>query len=228
KLRPDFAEAHTGLSLLLLLLGDLPQGWKEYEWRWRTRTLVPRPYPQPLWHGSPLAGKTILLYTEQGYGDTLHFIRYADLLKKRGATVIMESPKPLIPLLSRTPGIDRLIEQGSAPPPFDVHAPLLSLPGALQTTVETIPANIPYLVADPAIVTKWQERLRDLQGFRIGIVWQGNPKHPEQYRFMPLRWFGMLAEVPGVRLVSLQKGAGTEQLADVADTFAVTDLGSGL
>ncbi len=229
QIQPDYAEVHRNVALIRLLLGDFDRGWPEFEWRWRLPGLRPRIFTQPRWDGSPLAGRTLLLYAEQGLGDTLQFVRYARLAKEQGATVIVECQKPLLRLLARCPGIDQLVGQGDPTPPHDVCAPLLSLPSLFRTTVDTIPAAVPYLEADPALVEQWRQELASLSGFKIGINWQGNPHYQhDRQRSLPLREFAPLAGLPGVRLVSLQKGPGSEQLAAVAGQWPVTDLGTRL
>src|SRR5262249_23087139 len=226
RLKPDYAEAHMNLGMARLLLGNYEQGWPEYEWRWQCKPFRSRPLPQSLWDGSPLRGGTILLHAEQGLGDTLQFIRYAPLVKRHGGRVLVGCPEPLARLLNTCPGIDGLLLEGSPLPAVDVHAPLLSLPGILHTTLSTIPAEVPYLFANPELVEQWREELGSVRAFKVGIAWQGNLEHKgDRRRSMPLSYFGRLAEVDGVQLFSLQKGPGTEQLAAVADCFPVTDLG---
>jgi hypothetical protein len=228
-LRPDQAEAHVELAYLQLRLGDFERGWAEYEWRWQTQHFRPhrRAFRQPPWDGSALAGRTILLYVEQGVGDAVQFLRFAPLVKQRGGTVLLECPPALLTLCSGAAGVDRLIPQGSPHPEFDVQAPLLSLPRILGTTEATIPAGVPYLRADPARVAHWRGELAALPGFQVGISWQGNPDNPTDYkRSAPLEAFAPLAGVPGVRLVSLQKGHGAEQLQGVLGRWPVTDLAS--
>jgi tetratricopeptide (TPR) repeat protein len=227
RLRPTDAEAHKKYAMACLALGRFQEGWREYEWRWQCPGTSRPAFAQPLWDGSPLAGRTILLHVEQGLGDTLQFIRYAPLLKQGGGTVLVVSPPMLVPLLERCPGIDRLVPQGAALPPFDVQAPLLSLPGILGTTLETIPARVPYLFADPQRVAHWRAELGPGRAFAIGIAWQGNPQHLLDHdRSLPLTCLAPLAQLPGVRLVSVQHGPGTEQLAEVSNRFPVLDLGS--
>jgi tetratricopeptide (TPR) repeat protein len=229
ELLPDFAEAHLTRAYTWLLTGDWQRAWPEYQWRWRTKDFVPRGFAQPLWDGEPLAGKTILLHAEQGLGDTIQFIRYASIVKQLGATVVVECPKSLLPLLEGCPGIDQQVARGDDLPAFDLHAPLLSVPGIVKTSVETIPAQVPYLFPRPALLEAWRQRLTALDGFKIGVTWQGNPTfRADRFRSIPLRCFAPLAEVPGVRLLSLQKGVGTEQLAEVRDLFAVADLAAEL
>jgi hypothetical protein len=171
----------------------------------------------------------MLLIAEQGLGDTLQFIRYAPVLKQMGATVLFECPEKLVRLLERMPGLDVVFPQGAEPPPHDVHAALLSLPGLLGTRLETIPADVPYIQADAERVERWGRALAAYPGFTVGINWQGNARFPGDFhRSMPLRHFAPLARVPGVRLLSLQKYAGSEQLEELGGAFPVVDLGSRL
>jgi tetratricopeptide (TPR) repeat protein len=226
---PNLVEAHWGLSLTWLTLGNLEQGWVEYEWRWRREGAPRRTFPQPHWDGSPLAGRAILLHAEQGLGDALQFIRYAALVKQRGGSVVVECPGPLLPLLTRCPGIDRLVAQGSQLPPFDVQSPLMSLPRLFGTTLATIPAPIPYLFPDAERVDYWRQRFAGVPGFKVGIAWQGNPRHRrDRFRSVALAHFEPLSRVQGVRLYSLQVGAGCEQLAALSGRFVVEDLGGQL
>jgi tetratricopeptide (TPR) repeat protein len=234
-LQPDLAEAHRGLSNLLLLTGDYDRGWPEYEWRWRTGRLSMPQFAHPRWKGEPLDGRTILLWAEQGLGDTLQFVRYAPVLKSLGAMVLFECPRALMKLVASCPGIDRLLEQRSladgtpatqADIAFDYQLPLLSLPTVLKTRVETIPANIPYLSADAALVERWRAQLRPIEGFRIGINWHGRAGHGAfRQRNIPLACFTDIAELPGVRLISLHKGAGREELAAWQGRQPIVDLG---
>src|SRR5205807_6303152 len=210
ELAPDYAEAHWNLALVWLLQGNFAQGWQEYEWRWRCKQNTPLPpFAKPVWDGSPLDGKTILLQEEQGLGDTLHFIRYARLVKERGGKVILYCPRGLTQLLRTCPGVDGLVERGAAPPEFAVRAPLLDLPKIFNTSAATIPDRVPYLFPDADLVEHWRHELAPLGGVRVGIFWQGNPNHPwDRHRSAPLACFEPLARVPGVRLISLQKGPG--------------------
>jgi hypothetical protein len=147
------------------------------------------------------------------------------LVKERGGTVLVECPASLMPLLSRCAGIDRLIGQGSELPEFDVQAPLISLPLLFGTTLETIPDQIPYLFGDPEAVEQWRRELDSVSAFKIGISWQGNPDYVnDRYRSIPLAAFEPLAGLAGVRLFSLQKGKGTEQLRALSHQFKVVEL----
>jgi len=247
--RPDFAGAHWNRSLLWLLRGNFEQGWQEYEWRrWTLPEFTTRPFSQPLWDGSALSGRTILLVAEQGLGDTLQSIRYAPLVKQRGGTVIVECLPPLLRLLAGFPGIDRLVARGSPLPAFDVQAPLLSLPRIFHTALATIPRAVPYLRANPQLVEHWRKspksevrspksnpslRTSDFglrtSDFLVGLAWQGSPTYRyDRQRSIPLAHFARLAKAEGVQLISLQKGPGTEQLGALAGQLPVLDLGSRL
>lgn len=225
ELQPDFANAHCGFATALLKRGDLIAGFSEYEWRWKAGVLRPVSFPQPRWSGEPLAGKTILLSAEQGFGDTLQFIRYASIVKGLGATVVVECPDRLMKVLMNYTGIDRLVRSGDELPSFDVHSPLLSLAATFKTSLETIPRNVPYLFADQSLVDYWRERLRDVQGFRIGINWHGRVGQGTfLQRDIPLDCFASLSEVAGVQLISLQKGVLDEQ-AGASARLPILDVG---
>ena len=221
----DYAEAHRNRAMAWLSRGDFERGWPEYEWRWRCRGRPMTGFAQPRWQGDDLAGRTILLHAEQGLGDTLQFVRYAPLVKQRGGTVLLVCPRPLVRLLSSCPGIDRVLAAGSSLPAFDVQAPLLSLPMILGTTLATVPAEVPYLAAATEATERWRHALGPVPGFRVGIAWQGNRRYrSDRQRSFSLAALGPLARVRGVRLINLQKGAGTEQLGALAGEFAVTVL----
>jgi Flp pilus assembly protein TadD len=230
--QPSAPEPHGSLAVANLVLGRFLEGWPEYEWRWRCKMFAgcERSFAQPVWDGSPLDGRTILIHAEQGYGDLLQFVRYAPLVKARGGTVLVECAAPMHPLLSRCGGIDALLPKKPPLPAFDVHAPLMSLPGILGTTVATIPADVPYLSVPDELVERWRRELEPIEGFRVGIGWRGNARNPyDRYRSLRVEQLEPLARVAGVRLISLQKGAETaEELRRVADRFEVIDLGEGL
>lgn len=188
--------------------------------------MAPSPHAdRPLWDGSPLDGASLLLHANQGLGDTLMFIRYAPLVAARGGRVLVQCQPCLIPLLASCPEIDRLIPEGVSPLEFDVQAPLLSLPGLLGTTVETIPAEIPYVFARPDLVATWRHELAPIRGFRVGIAWQGNSGHYwDHRRSFPLELYEPLSRIDGVQLISLQKGFGAEQLDALGGRFPVVNL----
>jgi tetratricopeptide (TPR) repeat protein len=230
-LNPALSQAHMNLSSALLITGRFEEGWSEHEWRWKTRNMAPgrRDFAVPLWVGEPVGGQTILLHAEQGLGDTLQFCRYARLIES-GAAVVLEVQAPLARLVSRMPGIAQVAVRGQALPPFDLHCPLLSLPRAFGTTLATIPDK-PYLAADPAEATSWRERLANLPGLKIGLVWAGEPRTgaPElaaidARRSMALSTLAPLAEVEGVSFVSLQKGKPAAQAAGPPAGMTLTDL----
>jgi tetratricopeptide (TPR) repeat protein len=228
RLQPENPGARNCRALWWLQQGDFERGWPEYEWRWAIQPNSRRSFPQPLWDGSDLNGRSILVHAEQALGDTIQFIRYAQLVKQRGGTVVVESQPPLLPLLRNCPGIDRLVAHKQPLPPCDVHAPLLSLPGVFRTTLATVPTNVPYLFADPKLVEQWK-RTFDASSFNVGIAWQGSASFPgDRMRSIPLAHFAPLARVAGVRLFGLQKGTGREQIKAVARRVSVIDLGDRL
>ncbi len=229
RIEPGHAGAHHCRALWWLQQGRLAEGWPEYEWRWKVPDIIVRQCRQPLWDGSPLDGRTILLWAEQGLGDTIQAIRFAPWVKQLGGTVVVECQAPLVRLLSRSAGIDHLVPRGSPTPDVDVEAPLMSLPWLLGITLETIPSDVPYLYVDHALVDQWRRKLEGSPGFKIGIAWQGNPGFLEdRHRSIPLRHFAVLAAVSGVQLISLQKGPGLEQLREITGRFSVIEIGSRL
>src|SRR5262249_50659935 len=152
---------------------------------------------------------TILLWAEQGLGDTIQFARYAALVKQRVGTVLLDCPAPLRGLLASCPGVDAVVGSDGPLPAFDVQAPLLSLPRLLGTTLPSVPNAVPYLFADAALQERWRERLGPGKGLKVGLVWRGNPQYAgDRHRSVRLERFRALAGVPGVRLFSLQKGKG--------------------
>jgi tetratricopeptide (TPR) repeat protein len=244
-LDPNDAAAHHNRGLVLLRLGRWGEGWPEYEWRWRTTPPKSplRDFAQPLWTGGDTPDRVVMLHAEQGFGDTLQYCRYAPLAAKRCAKVYLEVPATLlrlcagslsddkvevVPRAANFPGHERL-------PHFDLHCPLLSLPRVFATTLADVPAASPYLIADPADVAAWSQRLSALPGLRAGLVWAGNPQYPDDSRrSLRLAQLAPLA-ITGVSFVSLQKGAGahaeaapagmtlldaSDDLRDFADTAA--------
>ncbi|MFI3219494.1 MAG: tetratricopeptide repeat protein, partial [Methylococcales bacterium] len=184
-IHPDYAGAHWNVSFCYLILGDFEAGWQNYEWRWQTDGFknAVRHFHKPQWFGeSSLQGKTIFLYGEQGIGDILHFCRYVKLLADLGAKVILEAPKTLSRLLANLEGVDQLIVSGDTLPDFDFYSPLLSLPLAFKTRLDSIPANTPYLFSEPDKVKHWQAILGEKTMPRVGIVWSGNPAQKSDYR----------------------------------------------
>jgi hypothetical protein len=209
----------------LLLAGDFAQGLPLYEWRKRLEHAMVPPLAAPIWHGAEdLAGRTLLIYADQALGDTLQFCRYAHLAQQRGAQMIVRVQPQLTELLASLGPDIRVIAPGEEPRGCDYQCALLSLPLAFATTLQTIPAAVPYLAADPRRVAHWREQL-GAGGFRVGIVWQGSRHRIDVGRSVPLEMFRPLATVPGVRLISLQKGAALEQLRAAQAGFAVETPG---
>ena len=225
---PNDPDAHYNYAEALLASGAFAAGWDEYEWRLRRGHAKWRDFG-PVWRGEDLAGRTILLHPEQGFGDTLQFARYAPMVAARGGRVVMEVQPPLVRLMHSLRGVAQVVALGDPLPPFEAHCPLLSLPRAFATRLHSIPAAIPYLQADPAHGGGWAARL-PTSGLRVGLVWAGG-LHPhangvtvfDQRRSLPLAAFAPLAGIAGVHLVSLQAGPAAEQLQTPPAGMAVLD-----
>jgi len=225
-LKPGFAEAWWNKSLCALAMGNFEEGWRLYEWRKKKPEPVAfRDCPQPAWSGEEsIAGKTLFIYAEQGLGDTIQFCRYAALAQAKGAKVILAVQDGLIRLLNALGPAIQIVPLNATPDAFDMHVALLSMPLALRTDGNTIPANIPYLRAEPEKVSDWRTRIGS-HGFKVGICWQGNKGVvADAGRSFPLRHFEGIAKHPGVRLISLQKNDGVEQLQDVPAGMMVETL----
>ena len=228
EIKPDYAEAHTNRAIVRLLLGDFERGWRDYEWRWRhadTSTLADqREFSEPRWLGEEaLAGKSILVHNEQGFGDVLQFCRYAKLLTEKGARVILEVPKPLLTLLANLDGVSQLVARGSGLPQFDYQCPLLSLPLAFGTRLTTIPASVPYLRADAAKVAEWQVKLGEKGRPRIGLAWSGSLA----VKSIPLEQ--LIQHLPeGFQYVSLQKEVREADRPVLRSTGAIADFAQDL
>lgn len=216
-LKPDYTAAHLNRAMTLLRIGRFPEGWAEYEWRWRnTQSALCRDRRRssvPLWLGrESLAGKTILLQAEQGYGDTLQFCRYARLVRDRGAKVVLEVHPALKRVLSRLDGVAQVISRDEPTGEVDFQCPLMSLPLAFGTTLETVPSGQRYLVGEPELVERWRTRLGERRGFRVGLVWSGGlrPHEPEYWSANARRNIDLQELIgldhPRIEYVSLQKG----------------------
>ena len=231
ELKPDFAEVYWNKALTFLLLGELSQGFNLYEWRWEKQDTYKfkRNFSQPLWLGvEPLSDKTVLLHSEQGLGDTIQFCRYARMIADLGATVILEVQKPLVRLLKDISGVTTLLAQGDPLPEFDFHCPLLSLPLAFKTDLNSIPSASSYLEAGAERVVYWKDQIKG-DGLKIGISWQGSKTTKVDIgRSFELKLFKNLAALPNVQLISLQKGYGSEQLKNMPSGMQVMDLGEEL
>jgi tetratricopeptide (TPR) repeat protein len=229
-LRRDDADANFMKALALLTRGDYRAGFEKYEWRWR-RSGMPeqKSRGRPLWRGEyPLARKTILLHAEQGLGDTIQFARYVPVLAASGATVVLEVQPELTALMAHLKGAAKVIARGEAPPPFDVHCPLGSLPLALKTEPGTVPADIPYLSADDAHLTKWSARLGPRERPRIAIAWSGNASHlNDRNRSLPFAKLAPLFSAP-MQFISIQRDVRGEEAAALAAETRVTHIGAEL
>lgn len=226
--QPSHAEAHVALSECLLLAGEYQRGWREYEWRWRTTMIAPlvRNYPQPAWQGGQdVAGKTVLIYAEQGLGDCLQFARYVKYVRARGAQVILEVPPSLKNLMRTLDGADHVLAKGEPLPAFDLHCALMSLPAALDIGGDF--ANAPYLGAPPAAVAKWRGRLPPADGLRCGVAWSGAAmtRGTGVYRSIPLDTFKRIAD-SGATLVGLQRDIRESDRAALESFPALHNLGS--
>ena len=242
-INPASVETRWNQALCLLQMGRFEAGWREYEWRWERARIKAdrRRFAQPLWRGDfSIDGKTILLHAEQGLGDTLQFCRYAALVSKLGAKVVLEVPAALMRLMTTLDGVDQLVEAGQPLPPFDCHCPLLSLPLAFRTDEASIPAATPYLFADLEAAHAWRERIdakadanadaRTDRRLKVGLVWAGeNRSHVAELRkidarrSIALERFAPLLDVPNVRFFSLQKGAAASQLSGSELSARVVD-----
>ncbi len=222
---PDDPEAHFHQAMCRLTLGEEAEGWRQYEWRWRTRQFeaLARDFPMPLWlGGESLQGRTILVHAEQGLGDALQFCRYVPVLADRGASVVFEVYPGLVRLMRRLAGVSAVIGRGEPLPASDFHVPLMSLPLALGAKAHQHAE--PYLSPDPTDAEAWARRLDGIEGFRVGLCWAGGARPDQRIahaidlrRSLPLAAFRPLADLPGVRFVSLQKGPPAAELAAACD-----------
>lgn len=205
-IRPDYPECRWNEAICLLQAGDFISGWDKYEWRWRLPESNQVAMPSAIWGGQQsIEGKTILLWSEQGFGDTLQFCRYVPLLAARGAKVFLEVQPAIVPLLQGMQGVNRVIAAGGERQAYDTHCPLLSLPRALATDLHSIPAKVPYIACSESKRVHWTERLGKRSGPRIGLVWSGSPTHKgDRWRSIPLYLLKSLVEISGVEFYSLQ------------------------
>lgn len=203
ELRPGFPDALWNLSLVLLLKDHTAEGWQAYEARRQLpRRFILHDFPQPEWEGGDIAGKRLLIHAEQGFGDIIQMARYLPLLAERGATVLLECQSELKRLMEGVSGVTQVIPRGDLLPAFDLHCPLMSLPGRFHTTTATIPASVPYIHVDRTLVEHWRQKLSQVEGLKVGLIWAGRPT--PRNRSIPPELLAPLANVPGVRFFSLQ------------------------
>ena len=231
KLRPDHADTHYNEALCRLLIGDFDRGWEKSEWRWETghTSDKKRNFVQPLWLGSSdIAGKTVLLHGEQGFGDMIQFSRYVPLVAERAGRVILEISEPLRELMGTLSGAAQIISKGDPLPHFDLHCPLLSLPLAFTTGLKTIPSALPYLRASPQALLRWDARLGLRRRPRIGLVWSGRPTHKnDRNRSVKLRALLPLLDIDAV-FVSLQHDLRADDAATLKDQKNIIHFGDEL
>lgn len=227
-LDPENVTIRTNLAYLFLSLGRLEEGLIEHEWRWKKPEAGKlRDFNCPLWKGEPLQGKRILIHAEQGFGDTLQFVRYVPLVAQRGGKVILEVPRALHKLLSQISQAEQVISAGDPLPEVEWHCPLMSLPLAFGTTLETIPFYTSYLSIPQDEISSVKQRWPG-EGLRVGLAWSGNPNHKaDAYRSTSLEQFIPLGTISGVSFYSLQVGPASKQIAEVASSFTVIDVCSG-
>ena len=230
-LAPDNGPAHWNRALALLTLGDYPAAWRDYDWRWRIPELVQSAEVKVLerrWRGEPVAGKTVLLHSEQGIGDTIQLARYAPLVARQGARVILAVQPVVVSLLAQLPALERVMSVADPLPPFDLQASLPDLPGLFGTSLATIPDARGYLRADPARAARWKERLGSESRRKIGLIWAGNPRHrDDRYRSIALATLEPLLRRDDVAWFSLQIGERGQDLAAAA-VARVVDLAAEL
>ena len=221
---PDNAELHRNLGVIHLLLGEYDVGWQKYRWRWKMPGMYRPPTRAPRWNGEPIAGKTILLYAEQGLGDAIQFLRVAAELEQRGAKVIVQCSERFLPLFTSAPGIDRFVLENSPIPSVDFHASLIevvdvlySLTGEICWGESLFESDRGYLTVSAELIAYWKRWIdAEPQPIRVGINWQGNPgHHADVYRSIPLQSLAPLSAIPGVTLINLQHGFGVEQIESV-------------
>jgi Flp pilus assembly protein TadD len=227
-IEPNQHDAHFNLGLLLLLRGEYERGWREYEHRWDLGDVTRPDFKQPLWEGERLDGKTILLHSEQGFGDAIQFFRYVPAVAQFGGRIVLRIERALVRLAASLPGTI-VIKPGDARlPDFDVWCPLMSLPRLLGSDAELMPLTLPYLAPRAGIAERWRGTLAALPGVKIGLAWAGNPKHVNDLRrSISLERLRPLLEVPGVGWASLQVGPHSADIASLPEA-TIVDLSAQL
>ncbi len=231
-INPDDHLAHFNLSVIHLLKGNLKEGWEGFKYRFLRQDISRYFNPkylnlfQPQWDGSAIKGRTILLYAEQGFGDTIQFIRYVPMVLQKCDKIIVTCQEELISLMQRINGIHDVVAHGQKLPDFDFHCPLLNLPSIFNTTLETVPATITYINTDTQKVLKWRERLQsDSARLKIGLCWAGNPTHKnDRNRSISLSMFSMLGDMENITFYSLQKGKAAEQAKNPPKGMSLVDF----
>jgi len=223
----NHADCRWDRALTLLLKGDFLRGFDEYDWRWKLDRSPPRGFTQPIWDGSELKGKTVLIHQEQGFGDMIQFARYIPMIKEKGGIVVVEVQPELSRLFSTIPGVDKVINRGSPLPKFDFYIPMLTLAKVFATTIETIPSTLPYLKAPDMHAVQLPASMDNQR--QIGIVWAGKPTHKnDKNRSCDFTHFIELLGIPGTSVYSLQKGDRQADIAKHGCEALVQSLGDRL
>ena len=231
---PQVALTHTARAFSLLMTGYFEEGWQAYEWRWRMPNNAPRICEQPRWDGSDPKGRRFYLYTEQGFGDALMFVRYTKQVRMQGGHVVLECKPEMFRLFQSSDLADEVVvrtQEDESPPTFifDQHLPIVSLAGFFTTSLQTIPAEVPYLHPDPVLKEQWRTSLQSLQGVRVAVAWSGNPKTSvNRQRACTFQDLLPLLRIPGVSFVSVQKGEPVQQWRDYGGEVALLDLDAQL
>ncbi len=234
KCSPEDPEAHFGLASVRLALGEMPEGWDEYEYR---RSKLASAALQPVWNGEDIVGRTLLVHSEQGLGDAIQFLRYVPLLAARHAVILLAVRQEIAALGATVEGATRVVEPSYTLPAFDFSCALPSLPRMFRTTLETVPGKVLYIHADPARVAAWRERLGETSSLTVAIAWRGNPEHRNDHRRSILDGeLAPLFKAPNVRFLIIQKDdgdtpdmpnvlrLGAHDLNDVAAIMSVADI----
>lgn len=222
---PNHIASRFNRAQLLLQQGNFQEGWLEYEWRWMTGEVTRANIPRPRWDGKPLQGRSLLICTEQGLGDTMQFLRFFEILKQQGARLVFACQKPMHHLLKNCPWVDEWFPiDEEAPITFEWYTTLLSLPELLKVhSLEDIPLNIPYIFPESKRVEHWRAKLDELPGLKVGLNWQGKPSQGRDHlRSMPLEKFAPIAQVEGITLINLHKGSGEEQIEQNKELVPLT------
>jgi tetratricopeptide (TPR) repeat protein len=229
-LKPDYADGYLNRALIKLLVGQYKEGWADYEWRWEAKTwLSARPNVKvPTWQGEDLSGRHLLVFTEQGLGDVIQFARYLPLLARHKCKITFLVPPNLARLLGPSFHPLEVVSEIRGTSGIDYQAPLMSLPHRFNIELSSIPNKVPYLKAEPELEASYKSRI-GASCFKVGIAWQGNPNgRIDEGRSIPLERFIPLAGIPGVRLISLQKHVGLDQLATLPKDVGIESLGNEL
>lgn len=219
KITPTYAEAHAHKGMAFMMKGDFTHGWPEYEWRWQGHNFPNQQADAPLWDGSALKGQTLLLTTEQGFGDAFQFAQFIPQVAQRSeAHIIVSAQAPLVELFQSVEGVDEVFARNTPLPAFQAQAPLMTLPFILSTALEDLPTSpTPYMTAPPHSLSKWAQRVKNLPGRKVGLAWRGNPEQAHNlYRSCHSQHLKPLLDVEEASFVCLQTNATPEELATLS------------